>query len=91
MSELVERQAVMESLKKEYNRKHTAGGGLKLAWIEKAVNEVPEKKGHWTEVNDPNESPYFRRRWYCSSCGDWQTYGDTPYCPSCGARMEVDR
>ena len=39
----VSRAAVMESLTKEYNRRRT-GDGLKLAWIEKAVNEVPEVK-----------------------------------------------
>jgi hypothetical protein len=36
----VSRAAVMQSLTKEYNRRRT-GDGLKLAWIEKAVNEVP--------------------------------------------------
>lgn len=36
----VSRAAVMESLTKEYNRRLPADG-LKLAWIEKAVNEVP--------------------------------------------------
>lgn len=36
----VSRVAVMQSLTKEYNRRRT-GDGLKLAWIEKAVNDVP--------------------------------------------------
>ena len=35
------RAAVMQSLTREYNRRRT-GDGLKLAWIEKAVNDVPE-------------------------------------------------
>lgn len=39
----VSRAAVMQSLTREYNRRRT-GDGLKLAWIEKAVNEVPEVK-----------------------------------------------
>lgn len=39
----VSRAAVMESLTREYNRRRT-GDGLKLAWIEKAVNDVPEVK-----------------------------------------------
>ena len=38
--ELITRTAVMKSLKAEYNRRGT-GGGLKLAWIEKAVSDTP--------------------------------------------------
>lgn len=46
MSDLISRQAVIESLKNEYNRKASESGwdrsfGLKLAWIEKAVDGVP--------------------------------------------------
>ena len=26
-------------------------------------------------------------RFYCSACGDWNTYGKTKYCPECGAKM----
>lgn len=64
-----------------------------MSEIMKVVINMPtaEKTGHWTEVNIPDESPYFRRRWYCSNCGDWQTYGEPKFCPMCGARMEVDR
>ena len=40
MNDLVERDAVKRSLTNEYNRKRT-GDGLRLAWIEKAVNDVP--------------------------------------------------
>lgn len=39
----VSRAAVMQSLTKEYNRRRT-GDGLKLAWIEKAVNDVPAEE-----------------------------------------------
>lgn len=39
-SELVDRAKVMESLTREYNIRWDEHG-LKLAWIEKAVNEVP--------------------------------------------------
>ncbi len=42
-NDLVNRRAVMDSLCKEYNRRYMAGehDGLKLAWIEKAVNDTP--------------------------------------------------
>lgn len=39
--DLVRRSEVMESLTAEYNRRYKEGG-LKLAWIEKAVNEAPD-------------------------------------------------
>lgn len=42
-NDLVRREDVMQALLTEYNRRFMAGdrGGLKLAWIEKAVNSVP--------------------------------------------------
>ena len=39
-ADLVSRAEVKQSLVSEYNRRHTKDG-LKLAWIEKAVNDVP--------------------------------------------------
>ena len=36
--DMVDRSEVMAAITKEYNRKHT-NDGLKLAWIENAVNE----------------------------------------------------
>lgn len=38
--DIVSRSAVMASLVAEYNRRYSEGG-LKLAWIEKAVNDTP--------------------------------------------------
>ena len=49
MSDLISRSEALESLKKEYNRRHT-GDGLKLAWIEKAINDVPS-----AEVEDEDD------------------------------------
>jgi hypothetical protein len=42
-NDLVRREDVMQALLAEYNRRFMAGdrGGLKLAWIEKAVDSVP--------------------------------------------------
>lgn len=41
-NDLVRRKDVMDSMVKEYNRRFSLGerNGLRLAWIEKAVNEV---------------------------------------------------
>ena len=53
---------------------------------------IERKTGKWEErtVDDPDDKyGLFRRRFYCSSCGDWQTYGKPRFCPNCGAKMEV--
>lgn len=28
------------------------------------------------------------RRFVCPYCSKWQTYGETPYCPYCGHKVE---
>jgi len=47
-NDLVVRSEVMRSLTDEYNRRYKEGG-LKLAWIEKAVNDTPEL---WISAED---------------------------------------
>ena len=47
----------------------------------------PVVYGEWKEVYDEEDDPLFRHKFYCSACGDWQTYGKTEYCPNCGAEM----
>ena len=66
------------------------------------VDESPDEimalieggRGVWTHrrVQDDKTDPYgfFRDRFYCSRCGDYQTYGATPFCCNCGAPMEPD-
>lgn len=53
------------------------------------VEEV--KHGEWIEQHDPNDDPLFRRKWFCSVCGEWQTYGISKRCPECGAKMDGKR
>jgi rRNA maturation endonuclease Nob1 len=48
--------------------------------------ESVNRTGHWEE-NVDNSRRWDRRRFYCSECGNWQTYGKTDFCPSCGAKM----
>lgn len=49
---------------------------------------APFRCGQWEERIIDDESPLFQRRFYCSCCGRWTTYGKTEYCPHCGAKMD---
>ena len=51
------------------------------------IDAVPERTGVWSEEYDPDEDPFFRRKFRCSACNGWNTYGFTRYCPECGAKM----
>ena len=53
MSDYIRREDAMAALKDEYNRRRS-GYGLRLAWIEKAVNDVPPVKlaDEWIPIMD---------------------------------------
>ena len=86
MPEYIERQAAIDAINEMFAKSLARNKAIE------AVKSVPAKTGHWEEriVEDREKDPVglFRRRWYCSACGDWQTYGATRYCPDCGAKME---
>lgn len=46
------------------------------------------KPGTWRMDIDHSRG-FDWRRFYCSECGEWQTYGEPKFCPKCGARMET--
>ena len=46
-----------------------------------------ERCGKWERRYVDDENPFMRRRFYCSACGNWTTYGESKFCPNCGARM----
>ena len=66
---------------------YTSGVTESLDMAIEALSAEP-KTGEWEEryVED-DECVWTRRRFYCSSCGNWNTYGKTSYCPDCGAFM----
>lgn len=45
------------------------------------------KKGKWAVRIDQDDKPLFRRKFVCSACGEWTSYGMSDYCPNCGADM----
>lgn len=42
--------------------------------------------GEWIELNIEDADLFMKRRFYCGDCGDWNTYGKTPFCPYCGKK-----
>ena len=70
-----------ERLKKRIADLETA-----LAACRMRKGEAP-KRGEWEERYIEDANPMFRRRFYCSRCGEWTTHGKTRYCPNCGAVM----
>lgn len=94
--DLVRRGDVMDELVKEYNRRWQEGG-LKLAWIEKAVDSVRPVE----DVRENDRSEWVRlegRGVYCNACQQgWDFIQGVPeevgrgrykYCPFCGAKMD---
>lgn len=64
--------------------------------IDDCIDNAPTvdivRHGYWTErYMEDDECRFTRRRWYCSECGKWQTYGKSDYCLNCGAKMDGAR
>lgn len=53
---------------------------------EEAKAQLP-KLGEWVDRYDEDDKPFFKRKYVCSACGGWNTYGKSKYCPNCGAKM----
>lgn len=68
-------------------------GVVKRVLIQAPAAHVTEVKfGDWTvEVDEEINTPWLKNRYCCSECGNWQSYGRTPFCPNCGAKMSVRR
>ena len=85
----------LQTLTEEYHKGFSEMGmGDMMVVMQAAMGEMeqPEQKlGEWEERYVDDENPFFRKRYYCSVCGDWNTYGKPEYCPNCGARMKRDR
>lgn len=100
--DLVRRGDVMDELVKEYNRRWQEGG-LKLAWIEKAVDSVrpvadvrENVHGKWVTKEETWRDGIRRRIIRCDQCGRakplliFDQEGECRFCPWCGAEMEKD-
>ena len=92
MSDLIRREDAIRWVKTECNPygKPTLDfeSGKKVIEHLEHMPFADRPQGEWEER--PSEDWISIRRWYCSECGEWQTYGMTNYCPNCGADMRGD-
>lgn len=87
--EMINRQVIKRL---EYERDHQESEEVKEAIgiaIEAIRKQIPD--GEWTSEYDENASPFLRRKFRCSACGESNTYGRPLYCPKCGKRMAVEK
>lgn len=56
-----------------------------LVDMQNAEPKPSELSGKWEQIG---RDKCGKRRFSCSKCGKWQTYGETDYCPNCGAYMK---
>lgn len=60
-----------------------------MSLIDNSAEREEKPNGEWiTKIFPNDESPLFRNRYYCSVCGEWQTYGKPKFCMNCGSRMK---
>ena len=84
----LERMAEFETNEKMLGALDHDGEEIMAAIMDLPTAKPEHKTGHWTREERPNAMPTFTVVWRCSVCGDTQSYGETKYCPNCGAKME---
>lgn len=94
MNDLIDRQKLLSSLHKFFKDGFTEDRWWNsthvLAAIDKLPSAQPERKtGRWIYDNEayPGGNPY--GHYDCDQCGESVPY-KTNFCPSCGAKMEVE-
>ena len=83
--DFIRREDAIEAVKNWINNV-----GMKRLEDVPSVHVAPLVHGKWEERYLPEEDLFMRRRFYCSACGSWNTYGETDYCPDCGAKMKKE-
>ena len=93
MNDLIYRQDVIDAL--DVNNRFADARCPE--WYVDAIEQIPsaEKTGKWIKENRVFTSNPPQYVWYCSECST-SVYGFssgilTPYCPYCGAKMEVEK
>ncbi|MBR2681630.1 MAG: hypothetical protein IKE23_12965 [Exiguobacterium sp.] len=67
---------------------YKAGWNEALDMVMGAPEVAPTVRGKWIYKIVDDGDLFFRRRWYCSACGQWTSYGAPDFCMHCGAKMD---
>ena len=82
MDEYISKNAFLEHMKKT-SRYFSVKYDLEAF---PAADVAPVVHGRWVE-HEFEDEPCFGTEYECSACGKFQ-YGDSKYCPNCGAKMD---
>lgn len=88
----IEREAAIKAIENDcpelvYYSKREAIDCIKA---EPAADVAPVVHGEWEQTIWGEKVPGLDNRcWRCSACGKRQSYGESDYCPNCGAKMKV--
>ena len=91
---LISKEDVLKRI--EYHQSNKVINRIKTVYafemLKSDIEDIPEieerKEGEWIEEYDEEASMFLKRRWRCTACNNWQTYGRPKFCPHCGARMK---
>lgn len=72
--------------KDAYGKGWDDGAKASYEHLKMCEEEQEPQTGQW--IKDIDDTRGFDKvRFYCSKCNEWQSYGETRFCPSCGAKM----
>lgn len=87
MAECIEREAALEMTCHNCTEKNICGGDCydtdNLRSIPSA-DVQPVRHGRWIDTDN------YYMRWKCSECGNHTRDARPPYCPNCGAKMDLE-
>ena len=91
MSDLISRQAAIETLDGEFNitgRENAETIRDYINGVSKKLRELPSavRRGRW-EFNIDDKGWSWDKPYMCDQCGEWAEK-EFKFCPSCGAKME---
>lgn len=86
MTDLIDRNSLLNSLEKFAPEKHDALVEM-LIKKEPTVDAVPVRHGKWESSRPDAPRLGF---YYCSLCGRKRTSPQDRYCPNCGAKMDSE-
>lgn len=90
MSEdLISRQTAIEGVRELFACADIGNDECDITYMLENIPSADRPTGKWVE----QESDGIEKIYLCSYCKNYEAWGETektPYCPQCGARMEVE-